>query len=99
MLQSRGRKVKGQYYFLPTLVHQTRNEAVCIYLTLQMSDIYLPLTVGATVYFAQPDALNVSSSPMHTPVSWYTTCVVITGISKTRNGMEQNERKEQNIAT
>ena len=27
---------------------------------LQMADIYLPLLVGATVYFAQPDALNVS---------------------------------------
>ena len=27
---------------------------------LQMTDIYLPLLVGATVYFAQPDALNVS---------------------------------------
>ena len=38
----------------------------CIYIILQMSDIYLPLTVGATVYFAQPDALNVSLPPMHT---------------------------------
>ena len=25
-----------------------------------MTDIYLPLLVGATVFFAQPDAINVS---------------------------------------
>jgi len=25
-----------------------------------MADIYLPLLVGGTVYFAQPDALSVS---------------------------------------
>jgi len=36
-------------------------------LTFQMSDIYLPLLVGATVHFAQPDALQVSCS-LHFPV-------------------------------
>ena len=33
-----------------------------IYVVLQMADIYVPLLVGATVYFAQPDALKVSLS-------------------------------------
>ena len=28
-----------------------------------MADIYLPLLLGATVYFAQPDALRVSIPP------------------------------------
>ena len=51
------------------------------YFTLQMTDIYLPLLVGGTVYFA-PDA--VSSSPMRTSVppmfrvSLYTFMVVTT---------------------
>ena len=31
-----------------------------ICLALQMADIYLPLVLGATVYFAEPDALKVS---------------------------------------
>ena len=31
-----------------------------ICLAFQMTDIYLPLLVGATVFFAQPDAINVS---------------------------------------
>ena len=30
-----------------------------------MADIYLPLVLGATVYFAEPDALKVSYS-LHT---------------------------------
>ena len=32
-----------------------------------MADIYLPLLVGGTVHFAQPDAINVSLLPAHTP--------------------------------
>ena len=35
----------------------------CNHFTLQMADIYLPLLVGATVYFAQTD---VSLLPMDT---------------------------------
>ena len=35
-----------------------------------MADIYLPLLLGATVYFAQPDALRVSLS-VHTDLTSY----------------------------
>ena len=45
---------------------------VFICFSLQMTDIYLPLLAGATVYFAQPDALKVSSPLLHTTLSFQT---------------------------
>jgi len=35
-----------------------------------MTDVYVPLVVGATVYFAQPDALKVSLS-VHIALTFY----------------------------
>ena len=47
-----------------------------------MADIYLPLLVGGTVHFVQPDAINVSLSPAHTPLPFpfvfCSSCVVTT---------------------
>ena len=41
---------------------------------MQMTDIYLPLLAGATVHFAQPDALKVSISE-----SYFVDCHVSCG--------------------
>ena len=46
----------------PAQGHVTSFTNSFIWFSLQMTDIYLPLMAGATVYFAQPDALKVSLS-------------------------------------
>ena len=53
----------GLYYttIACTLIYFISNYGfLFICLAFQMADIYLPLLVGGTVYFAQPDALSVS---------------------------------------
>ena len=46
-----------------------------------MTDIYLPLLVGATVYFAQPDALRVSRS-LHFPAKIFRMEIIQCSVKK-----------------
>ena len=59
-MANKSKMTKQLYYFNCLHIKYVLFPIEFASLAFQISDIYLPLLVGGTVYFAQPDAINVS---------------------------------------